>query len=155
MTKRTVVPEGEWKPLPDKRTVVLESDNDSDPPLEPPSLPTGKARPIARRKKPTDAKLDEDDMPAMGAFGLFEGARSQCKTTAVPALWEEHSDGETTVGSDTDVVDISGAESDSLEYLDQSPQMMELDFEAFSPTPSQQPRGDYKPKRDLNILVED
>ena len=106
MAKGTGVPEGEWKPLPDKRAVVLESDNDSDPQLYPPTLPMGKARPIARRKKPTDAKLDEADMPAMGAFGLFEGARGQCKTTAVPAVWEEQSEGETIAGSESDVVDL-------------------------------------------------
>ena len=86
----TAVPEGEWKPLPDKRPVVLESEDDvellaPDPPM---TLPAGKARRLAKRKKPTDSKLDEDDMPARGAFGLFDGGSAECKTHVVPVVLE-------------------------------------------------------------------
>ena len=80
--------------------------------LVPPSVPpAGKARRPKRRKKPTDGKAprDEDDIPAMGAFGLSKGGRAECVNVVVPAAWDELSEGEsTTAGSDTDMIDLLG-----------------------------------------------
>ena len=143
-----VAPEGKWEPLPEPIHDEADSD-DSEPKPDPPSFPKGKGRPLARKKKPTDGKMhDEDDMPAMGAFGLFAGARDKCKLIDMPACWTEQSDGETTAGSDSDVIDISGTDSsDEWEFLDNYPKAMELEFEEYKQTPPQQPRGYYKPKR--------